>query len=98
MPKKLKLSDLKVQSFVTSLENDEKKKVQGGATLPISNCAEDTCLECETNYSCDCPTNYTCYTNCGTCGSCAPCSGTCNTDCGLTTCKSIYSQVDCQYC
>ncbi len=32
MSKKLKLENFKVQSFVTSLENGEKKDVKGGAT------------------------------------------------------------------
>ncbi|GAB4496272.1 MAG: hypothetical protein OHK0019_27670 [Saprospiraceae bacterium] len=30
---KLKLSDLKVQSFVTSLEEDEMNRLKGGATI-----------------------------------------------------------------
>lgn len=81
MPKKLKLSDLKIQSFVTSLENGEKKKVKGGGTILLTNCAEDTCLECETTPSCVCDTYFSCISDCGTC--------TCeDTVCGITICKT----------
>ncbi len=74
MPKKLKLdlNGLKVQSFVTSVDNSVQKKIKAGiSTRPCS----ETCGPCYTE---------TCYTECGTCetecGTCATC--TCATDCG----------------
>lgn len=89
MPKKLKLSDLKVQSFVTSLENDEKNKVKGGLTSP--NCETDDTCTCNT-YCGTCPT--ACGSMCNTC-SCQTVCGTCSvcTMCGLTACK--YYTPDC---
>ncbi len=63
MPKKIKLnlSDLKVQSFVTNLNEKEKNELKGGASLP------NDCY----SYPNDC------YTNDPTCVTCGPsiCSG-----------------------
>lgn len=42
MPRKLNLSSIKVRSFVTSLEKEEKSKVKGG------NSYEDCTFTCET--------------------------------------------------
>ena len=66
MGKKLKLSveGLKVTSFVTSLKDDQKEKVMGGATpwtkcSSPALCSEETCPD----VTCTCPTNhYTCQT------------------------------------
>lgn len=79
MPKKLKLDlgGLKVQSFVTSLENGDEKKIKGGATLV-------TCETCEP----ECPSGGTCLTACGTCNTCVTCN-TCPASCG-GTCDSCY--------
>ncbi|MCW3104370.1 MAG: hypothetical protein JWO09_2810 [Bacteroidetes bacterium] len=38
--KNLKLTDLKVQSFVTSLEQDEQKTLQGGAATHADKCSQ----------------------------------------------------------
>ncbi len=43
MSKNLNLNDLKIQSFVTSLDNDEKARVKGGYKY--------TCLTCD-HYDC----------------------------------------------
>jgi hypothetical protein len=76
MPKKLKLglNDLKVQSFVTSLKNEEKSLVKG-ASDPL--CSE---LDCETTPYGTCETYQTCPTDCNTCVTC----NTCNTCQGYT--------------
>lgn len=84
MPKKLKLhlSDLKIQSFVTSLENDSQNKVMGGltpATCPAEVCSEDTACQYCPDTNVECQTN-TCNTDCGTCTQC--------TCIALTACKS----------
>jgi hypothetical protein len=83
MPKKLKLdiNNLKVQSFVTSLENRDKTKIKAGAdktrdydTFPCNTCDDPcepsfggTCV-----YTCDGTCLNTCdcspETYCGTCG------------------------------
>ncbi|MCU0286210.1 MAG: pinensin family lanthipeptide [Acidobacteria bacterium] len=44
MPRKLNLSSLKVQSFVTSLNEEEKKKVKGGTYSIV----ETLCATCDT--------------------------------------------------
>lgn len=64
MPKKLKLglNGLKVQSFVTSLHNEEKSGVKGGVSDPI--CSENNC---DTTPYGTCETYQTCETDCGTC-------------------------------
>lgn len=72
MPKKLKLSldQLKIQSFVTSLDDIESKKVKGGETefgLTCNfKCGRTAYWECETDpcsYTCECdPTDYGCFT------------------------------------
>ncbi|MDQ1351449.1 MAG: hypothetical protein QG657_1751 [Acidobacteriota bacterium] len=45
MSKKLKLSEIKIQSFVTSLEDDAQQKVKGGATHYLTKC--NTCDTCD---------------------------------------------------
>jgi hypothetical protein len=89
MPKKLKLSlkSIKVQSFVTSLKDDEKKNVHGGTTQ----------IQCETEQP-ECPTlscggtcEQSCYgtcTVCGTCNTCVttPCYGTLCGNCPTFKC------------
>jgi 2-C-methyl-D-erythritol 4-phosphate cytidylyltransferase len=46
MGKKLELKELKIQSFVTTLEKNEKDKVNGGATFQqsVCYCQTDTCF------------------------------------------------------
>lgn len=53
MKKKLTLGDLKVSSFVTSMDKNEKQTVKGGAQT-LLDCASDFC---PTNY-CVPPTHY----------------------------------------
>jgi hypothetical protein len=65
MQKKLKLNlkDLKIQSFVTSLENGDKTKIKAGGT------GDTACEPCQTDppVTCTCLTCITCIT-CNTCG------------------------------
>ena len=66
MPKKLKLhlNELKVQSFITELDDSASKQFWGGKT--INSC--DSAL----GSWCDCPT--ACANTCNSCGSqCATC-------------------------
>lgn len=80
MPKKLKLKNLKVQSFVTELGNSDQK-VKGGALTPQTLCIVGTCVDC-TIGACPTDTCDTCGGSCGgTCGQTA-CQGTCATACG----------------
>jgi hypothetical protein len=61
---KLTLKDLKVQSFITILDDEEKGKLKGASELTL-----DTEMCCETNflgycYTINCATNpYFCGTN-----------------------------------
>lgn len=78
MPKKLKLDlkGLKVNSFVTSLDNRGKGVVMGGRTITIicTACCGSVGV-CPTDVTCvTCDTCETCNTDCGSCG-------TCQTDC-----------------
>jgi hypothetical protein len=68
MPKKLKLSDLSVTSFVTNLQDEDKEKVKGG---------DDTIYPCAISApQIVCMTDPHAYT-CGTCyETCAGCGGT----------------------
>ncbi len=62
---KLDLEDLNVQSFVTSLQDNEQQKVKGGIPLTCNTCDDD----CSVTYIWACPTDRnwpTCYT-CGPC-------------------------------
>jgi len=83
--KKLSLKPIKIQSFITSLNNEDKKNVKGGtdpiACLSIETCPEATCETCPpcggspiTCNTCNtCNTCYTCYT-CYSCeNTCDPC-------------------------
>lgn len=48
MPKKLNLHELKIRSFVTSLDNELQREARGGATAVsfcITNCSDETCNE-----------------------------------------------------
>jgi hypothetical protein len=70
MPKKLKLnlSDLKVQSFVTSLNKEDKQNIKGGTdpvacSLTLIWCCAYTPVSCETCETCEtCKTCETCHT------------------------------------
>ena len=80
MPKKMKLDlkGLKVQSFVTSLEDGDKTKIKGGVsnTMNCPDCTED----CESVTFCGtCGTYCTCIGTCGgaTCDTCDSCPATC---------------------
>lgn len=79
MPKKLNLSPINVESFVTSLDDDEKKQVNGGVyTKPVGACQPDTRFGCSVDPQC--PT-ISCYETCGcteeTCDTCNDCSYLC---------------------
>lgn len=72
MPKKIKLSNLKVTSFLTSLKEDEKTKIKGGGDTiyPCEISApEIICNSDEFGYTCiNC--TYTCFNTCNTCNGC----------------------------
>jgi hypothetical protein len=87
MPKKLRLDlgNLKVQSFVTSLEGDEASKVKAGATndtMCLPGCS-DECTDTEVSCSCyTCDTCDTCALSCpGSCPTCQPKVVTCDPEC-----------------
>jgi len=93
MPKKLKLDQLKVKSFVTVLEDkNQKDNVKGGVHSVETNCF-NTCIPqmCDTNEFQTC--GGTCYySHCGNCGggtnSCNSCGETC--DAGFQCAVTIY--------
>ena len=64
MPKKLSLSGLKVKSFVTSLENIDQEKLNGGINEPVVTIEPCTGTECITCSGCTCPEicSYICPT------------------------------------
>ncbi len=71
--KKLKLDDLKVQSFVTSLDNEKSKKIQGGTNsgpmytqVCYYTCAGDSCVVCASVPTCD-TCDQTCESQIETC-------------------------------
>jgi hypothetical protein len=56
MKKKLKINDLKVQSFITELGKDDSKTVQGGIITNNPNCTfNGACANTRANFC-----NYTC--------------------------------------
>ncbi len=73
MPKKIKLTNLKVKSFVT-LENGKAREVKGGASG--TNCATwvcDTWCECETlKTDCSCQCSVPCSVGCTAYTDCYP--------------------------
>ncbi len=65
---KLNLGELKVKSFLTSLEREEESKFRGGGPDTEQDCSVDSCT-CETYCTC-----VTVIPNCtDTCASCEPC-------------------------
>ena len=64
---RLDLKDLKVQSFVTSLDDTEKAKVKGGINPTCNTCDDD----CSITYIWACPTDKN-WPTCFTCESCYP--------------------------
>lgn len=62
MKKKLNISDLRINSFVTDLSDTTAKTVKGGFTADY-NCSAG----CGTNY---CPTNKCTAVNCGSANPC----------------------------
>ena len=87
MAKKLTLDDLKVQSFVTTLNADQANRLIGGTY------AESDCSPCDTgNSAC-----YACTGGTHLCG-CSNASDCCDTaggDCTFTPCQSLYSDCAC---
>lgn len=81
MPKhlKLKISDLRVQSFVTSLGEKKEALIKGGASA-------STCQACTDHSACDTCSPTECGATCGSCGgtcdTCVTCGGTCGGTCG----------------
>lgn len=59
MPKKLKLNlnELKVQSFITTLNDAERNMLRGGGSEEQVSCTGPDCVE-----SCTCPTDCSCAT------------------------------------
>ena len=82
MPKKVKLSSLKIKSFVTTLTDPAKQEVIGGVTAgctpPLKTCPL-TDYEC--SETCGCPTGG-CTITCDTCVTNCNCTDTCS--CGCT--------------
>jgi hypothetical protein len=70
--KKLKLSDLKVQSFITALDNNEKQTIAGGDNTnnPVCNTEVAACIRTNAHAVCadtilDCSIGIACtYINC----------------------------------
>lgn len=77
MPKKMKLTGLRVTSFTTSLNNREKDDVKGGTYISAPQ------FICTTE-----PGAYTCATCYDTCNGCGTGGGTGDTvsDCGFIAC------------
>jgi hypothetical protein len=80
MPKKKKmsLSPIKVQSFVTTLDDKQKNKVKGGATY---DCTPDSCP----GGTCPPTWNASCEGTCDTCASDCTCFNTCDNTCTCGT-------------
>ncbi|MDD5361343.1 MAG: polymorphic toxin-type HINT domain-containing protein [Ignavibacteria bacterium] len=86
--RKLKLEDIKVESFVTSISKEQTLNANGGAT-------EKTCETCYSVVDTACG-QHTCEVNCGNtnecsaescltfCGSCSICPSACNTYCNCS--------------
>lgn len=81
MPKKVKLKDLKVKSFVTQLDPGQKKKLKAGATGCCDTLPQVTCWTVETCNTCDCTPTCGCTDTCN-------CTNTCNT-CYSCDCQSL---------
>lgn len=62
MPRKIKLNlnDLKVQSFVTALNEYDKAKIKGGTDTADDDCDTSTCRTCYTRCTCDTACGGTC--------------------------------------
>lgn len=81
MPKKLRLDlkDLKVQSFVTSLEEKTRSRIIGGVQDSIrEGCPDPPPGTSMCNTVCN-----TCFNTCG-----LSCGGTCASDCTCNTCDT----------
>lgn len=61
--KKLQLDDLKVQSFVTSLENDEMNTLKGGDIVTVGACQTNEFHVCLSGGNRACSGNVLCYNN-----------------------------------
>lgn len=72
MDKKMKvnLGELKVKSFLTSLEKNEERKLKGGGPDTVQDCSLDSCT-CQT--FCECVTQIpNCTDTCESCTTCPP--------------------------
>ncbi|MDD5361342.1 MAG: polymorphic toxin-type HINT domain-containing protein [Ignavibacteria bacterium] len=98
--RKLKLEDIKVESFVTSLNDDTSKDVKGaGESQQLTACRTWCDIACHSTVCTDptcigCPTGNTCGDTCvNTCDSCPSGCNTCPT-CG-GSCASVCSCASC---
>lgn len=73
MPKKLNLSTIKVTSFVTSLNDEEKEKFKGGTVVEL------------TSFDVPC---HTCTTPCASAEYCATEPGFCTLGCSMVPCET----------
>jgi hypothetical protein len=71
--KKMKLSDLKVKSFVTELNNNESRTIQGGdqSLTPACNTEVAACVNTQAYF---CPVHPSAYDACPTVFSCGACT------------------------
>jgi hypothetical protein len=104
---KLKLEDLRIDSFTTTTTEKKKGTVFGEQCTCWTQCGQNTCPGCPT---CDASCNGTCGASCnGTCGAtCAgscygtcdwSCDYTCGDSCGGYTCPtSPDPRMECQFC
>jgi hypothetical protein len=85
MPKKLTLKDLKIRSFVTTLNHRESKNIYAKAQGTLS------CEPCEPTVDPVCPTEYSCVYTC-----LHSCHGTCYGTCP-ETCGTVCTDYDCTF-
>lgn len=98
MKLKLKLDDLLVDTFDTTVVQKGKGTVFGEQCTCWTQCGQNTCPGCPT---CDASCNGTCDASCnGTCASCAAscngtCGDTCDYSCALDTCFVSCRMTEC---
>jgi len=95
--KKLKLGEIKIQSFVTSLQNSEAQQ-KGQGTFMNTECSPtyftDECCSNTTGGGGDTgggghlDSNQTCSVVCASGSQWSTCDGSCATDMGMSTCET----------
>jgi|GEM_PF-4139713 len=98
MAKKLSLDDLKVQSFVTTLNAAEARQVVGG-TAGLTSCCSQGPTSCNTVHTGCCDTqDATCFTGVGdpdpSCQTGEYCTALCTNDCSYD-CPSSTQNTNC---